>query len=79
MNGLTIGTRVTPPQLTGTWSVWSKAAETPGAYFVVPADDQARATGVKYAVVKAMQRADQGRTQVTTLRTDPHIKGLLDD
>lgn len=78
-NGLTVGARIDVPELPGTWSVWSKASETPGAYFVAPADDTARALGVKYAVVKVTTRHDKPRPEITTIRTDPHIKGLLDD
>lgn len=69
---LPIGSRQTPPGLDGTWSVWSKSAETPGAYFMVPLDQTARDTGIKYAVVKAKQERTKARPTLTVIRTDPH-------
>ena len=59
------------PDLPGRWSSWSPAAEGPGAFFAVPADDEARATGVKYAVIRAIQKATDARPTLTLIRTDP--------
>lgn len=68
-----------PPQLPGRWSVWSQASETPGGYFVIPASEEARDLGVKYAVVSARLSKGVAEPQITTIRTDPHVEGLLDD
>jgi hypothetical protein len=61
------------PGLSGHWSVWCSAADAPGAVFVVPADDQARATGIKYAVVKAIQKSTEATPTLTLIRTDPAL------
>lgn len=64
------------PGLPGRWSVWSKADEGPGAHFFVPVDDAARATGVKYAVVRVQKRAGEVKDVLTLLRTDPPAEVL---
>jgi hypothetical protein len=69
---LPIGSIQSPPQLPGRWTVWSKAADQPGAYFLIPLDDQAKGFGVSYAVVKATQRRDAARPTLSVIRTDPH-------
>lgn len=65
------GTPMKIPELPGRWQVWSKAADQPGAVFAVPADDTARASGIKYAVVKSIQKATEGLPTVSLIRTDP--------
>lgn len=59
------------PELPGSWSVWSPAPDQPGAVFVVPVDDEARATGIKYAVAKSIQKSAEARPTVSLIRTDP--------
>ena len=68
---LPLGSLQTPPRLPGRWSVWAKSGETPGAYFLVPVDDQAKAFGVKYAVIKATQKRSAAHPVITVIRTDP--------
>jgi len=63
------GSIQTPPDLPGKWSVWSKAADAPGAYFLVPLDDQARACGIQYAVVKAIQKRGKAHPELMLMRT----------
>lgn len=75
---LPLGSLQTPPRLPGRWSVWSKSNETPGAYFLVPVDDTAKAFGVKYAVVKAVHTRTAAKPVITVIRTDPH-KELPDE
>lgn len=61
------GDRVTTqPGLPGRWSIWSKAAGSPGSHFVVPADETAREVGVKYAVVRIIEPdGETARVQLT--------------
>jgi hypothetical protein len=73
MPGLSIGAALRVPDLAGRWSVWSKSDETPGAYFVVPLDDEARGLGVKYAVVRARTVRGAASPTLTVVRTDPSI------
>lgn len=64
------GREVVQPGLPGRWSVWSAADAGPGAHFVVPADDAARATGVKFATVRINEPAGE-TARVLLLATDP--------
>lgn len=73
MSNLTVGAAVDVPELPGRWSVWSACSEAPGAVFVVPADDKARSAGIKFAVVKAIQKAADNKPTITVVRTDPSI------
>lgn len=52
MSALEPGSTLAVPELAGRWTVWSQSDECPGGRFLVPADNVARATNVKYAVVK---------------------------
>lgn len=72
MSTLRVGAPITSiPGLDGRWSVWSQADST-GGYFLVPADDDARALGVKYAVVRAINaQAVVTGPVVELIRTDP--------
>jgi len=70
---LKLGTILSPPDLAGRWSVWSQSSEAPGAYFITPADDEAKALGAKYAVIKAIARRGDFRPEIKTLRTDPPV------
>lgn len=63
--------------LPGTWSVWSQAGDAPGAHFILPADDQARALGVKYVVVRVVQRRDSVEPELSLIRSDPHKPQLF--
>lgn len=58
------------PELPGRWSVWSKSDETPGAHFFVPLDDPARASGVKYAVVRVTNVQGVAEPRLSVLRTE---------
>lgn len=75
MPALTVGTVLEIPELPGRWSVWSPSADAPGAVFAVAADDTARALGVKYAVVTAIQKTTEAKPTISLLRTDPALKG----
>lgn len=77
MPALTIGATVHLPELAGRWSVWSQAAETPGGFFIVPMDDEAKAVGAKFAVIRAKNTRTEVKPQLSLLRTDPHIPGLV--
>lgn len=68
---LTTGSVLKIPALPGSWSVWSGAAEAPGGHFVVPADEAASATGIKYAVVRVIELRTEIRPTVALIRTDP--------
>jgi len=57
--------------LVGLWSAWSPAADGPGAVFLVPVDDQARAMGLKYAVVRVLVAQNASANVLTVIRTDP--------
>lgn len=77
MSALHVGSLLSSGQsesvgLPGTWSVWSKAADAPGAYFLTPASDPARATGLKYVVVKAVMGRSAAEPALSIVRTDPH-------
>lgn len=58
--------------LPGSWSVWSQAGECPGGYFLTPADGDARATGLKYVVVRAAMGRSSAEPSLAIVRTDPH-------
>jgi hypothetical protein len=72
MGTLTLGTVIDTPDLLlpGKWSVWSQAGETPGGYFMVPADDRARDVGVKFAVVKATLKRGEPKPALSLVRTE---------
>ena len=72
MGALTLGTTIDTPDLLlpGKWSVWSQAGETPGGYFMVPADDRAREVGVKFAVIKATQKRGEPKPTLSLVRTE---------
>lgn len=64
------GRETVQPGLPGRWSVWSQAAVSPGAHFVVPIDDQARETGIKFATIRVTSpRGETARIQL--LATQP--------
>lgn len=65
------GVGVDIPDLPGHWSIWSPADDCPGAYFATPANDEARATGIKYAVVRITNAATEAKPRVELRRTDP--------
>lgn len=58
------------PGLPGLWSIWSKSDHSPGAVFVLPADEPARALGVKFAIVRITQPRDE-TARVQLLDTEP--------
>jgi hypothetical protein len=58
-------------RLPGRWSVWSAANDAPGAHFITPVDGAARATGLKYAVVRATPPKAATEPLITLIRTDP--------
>lgn len=60
----------TQPGLPGRWSVWSGAAGAPGSHFMVPADDEARATGIKFATVRITESPGE-RPKVRLDATEP--------
>jgi hypothetical protein len=72
MGALTLGTVIDTPDLLlpGKWSVWSQAGETPGGYFMVPADDRVRDVGVKFAVVKATLKRGEPKPALSLVRTE---------
>lgn len=70
-NALRTGSILTPPDLDGKWSVWSQADDAPGAYFLIPADEEALRTGIKFAVVKATMRRESHSPHLALIRTDP--------
>lgn len=76
MANLPLGALVDVPELDGRWSVWSPSDDRPGAVFVVPANDEARATGIKFAVITALKKASEAHLQITLLRTDPPLEVL---
>lgn len=77
MPALPVGAPVYLPELAGRWSVWSQSSESPGAYFIVPADDEARTVGAKYVVIRAKMTRGSAKPELSVLRTDPHIPGLV--
>ncbi len=77
MGSLRLGQTIKPPSLTGMWAVWSAAADAPGAYFITPVDAEARAQGIKYAVIRATQARDKAKPDLELIRTDPHIPNLI--
>lgn len=58
------------PDLPGRWQVWSRSAESPGAYFFVPYDGEAREQGVKYVVGRAIERRGHPHPEITVLRIE---------
>lgn len=58
------------PGLPGRWSIWSHSDAGPGTHFVVPADEESRATGVKYATVRITQPAGE-TARILLLGTEP--------
>lgn len=77
MSLLKAGAQVEVPELPGKWSVWSQAADAPGAYFVVPLTPPAHDMGLKYAVIRAIQKQTEPRPTIHLLRTDPHRPELF--
>jgi hypothetical protein len=59
-----IGTVLEVPEVRGKWATWSKADAGPGAWFLVPADDAARAVGRSYITARLV---DGVRPQVAKL------------
>ena len=64
------GRELVQPGLPGRWSVWSQSDVGPGAHFVVPADETARAVGVKFATVRITE-PDGQTARILLLSTDP--------
>lgn len=65
------GKETIQPGIPGKWSVWSQAAGTPGAHFVVPADASASETGVKFATVRITEpQGEDARIQL--IATEPN-------
>lgn len=64
------GRELVQPGLPGRWSIWSQAGDGPGAHFVVPADEAARATGVKFATVRITEPAGE-TARILLKATDP--------
>lgn len=64
------GRETVQPGLPGRWSIWSQSADSPGAHFVVPIDESARETGIKFATVRIKQPRGETAT-VQLLATDP--------
>lgn len=60
-----------PADLPGKWQVWSQTGDSPGAHAFVPADETARATGIKYAIIRAKFTRGAARPLLTLIRTDP--------
>lgn len=77
MTALRAGAQVEVPELPGKWSVWSQAADAPGAYFVVPLTPPARDVGLKYAVIRVIQKHAEPRPTIRLIRTDPHRPDLI--
>lgn len=64
------GKETIQPGLPGRWSVWSQADAGPGAHFLIPLDDTAKATGVRYATVRIVE--PQGELpRILLLATQP--------
>lgn len=64
------GKETIQPGLPGRWSVWSQADAGPGAHFLIPLDDTAKATGVRYATVRIVE--PQGELpRISLLATQP--------
>lgn len=61
------GSTLIVPELPGSWSVWSKSDECPGAHFVVPCSPESRETGIKYATIKVTRPRGAARDVVTLL------------
>lgn len=57
--------------LPGRWQVWGQTNDGPGAHAFVPADDVARATGVKYAIIRVKFVRSAVEPVLTLLRVDP--------
>lgn len=62
------GARLKLADLPGTWSVWSQINDGPGAHAVVPADDEARATGLTFAVVRVKQARTKAHPDISLVR-----------
>ena len=72
------GTRITIPDLPGTWSLWSKASKDdgPGAWFAIPVE---RPSIYEYVVVRIQDRRDQTTSEgyvVTLIRTQVRTGGV---
>lgn len=76
MSALQVGSTTAVPELPGRWSVWSASGEAPGAHFVVPVDDEAKALGVKFASIRVTVLRGSHEPRIELLRTDPAIPGL---
>lgn len=59
------------PGLPGRWSIWSLAAGAPGSHFVVPCNDEARATGVKFATVRITEGKVGLKARIQLDATEP--------
>lgn len=65
------GSEALQPGLPGRWSVWAGHPDCPGAHSVVPADDVARALGIKYAVVRIVEPKGATAPTITLRATEP--------
>lgn len=71
MTGLfPLGHVVQLPDMPGKWQVWSRSGDSPGAYFFIPYDDEAKEQGLKYVVAKAIDSRREPRPVITVLRTE---------
>ena len=76
MSALPVGSTSRIPNVDGRWSVWSQSNESPGAHFLIPLDEDAKAVGAKYIVVRAVVKKGASEPLLTVIRSDPYIKGL---
>lgn len=66
------GERMRQPGLPGRWVIWSQVDTGPGHHAVTPADDDARATGAKWATVRITFAKDAAHPTVQLISTEPH-------
>lgn len=52
------------PDHPGVWSAWSMSDHSPGAWFLVPADDEARASGLTYLTARLTMSKFTGHAEV---------------
>lgn len=65
------GAPAVQPGLPGRWAVWSLHDDCPGAHTVVPSDEAARATGIRWAVVRIVQGKSAPDPSVSLRFTEP--------
>lgn len=73
MAHLPAGHVMTIEGLPGRWQVWSQSGNTPGAYFFVPSNEEARAADIKYVEVRVIYKRAEPKPTTQVIHAE-HIR-----